>query len=231
MSLLASSPEGHILTIEFRRPREGNALNRQLQRELAKTWKDFEETDELWIAILHAEGGVFSIGHDLEELGRSQADGSSAIPVPGLFPLRLSKPVIAAIEGACYGLGFELALTCDLRVAGQEAEVGFPNQNLCVGYRIASVLLPRMTSLGAALELLWSGEVVSAKRAEALRLVNQVVPSGESLGHAREAAKAMLHRFNSGGTFQKRRIWQLSGMTVPAAMAMVRGTSYPLVLS
>lgn len=222
MSLLATSRKENVVVIELRRPREGNALNRKLQRELAAAWEEFEKADDLWIAILHGEGGVFSIGHDVEELEQGQSEAASPVPEDGMFPWNLRKPVIAAVEGPCYGLGFELAISCDLRVASQGSLFGFPDQNLYVSYRVATVLLPRMTNVGFGLELLFGGKTVGPERMRELRLVNMVVPKGEALGQALEAAKAMVQRFGSEEAFQKRQIWQLSGIPIPSAMNMVR---------
>ena len=225
MSLIRTSAERHILTVELCRAAEGNALNRELQRELVSCWEQFEADEELWMAVLHGEGGVFSIGHDVEELRQDEDEKGSTVPDPRLFPLRLSKPVIAAVEGPCYGLGFELALSCDLRIVGQGALFGFPDQNLYVSYRVASALLPRMTSTGVALELLMSAKTVGSERMEELKLVNLVTPGGGALARAQEEATSMVERFGSVGAFQKKRILQLSGMSIPAAMGMERGSA------
>jgi enoyl-CoA hydratase/carnithine racemase len=142
-----------------------------------------------------------------------------------VFPLQLHKPVIAAVEGPCYGLGFELALSCDLRIVGQGARFGFPDQNLYVSYNVASVLLPRMTNAGLGLELLTTGRVMEPERLRKLRLVNKVTASGAALANAQEAAASMARRLTSARDFQKRQVWQLSGVPVVTALAMVRGST------
>lgn len=224
MTFISTSSAEHVMTITLSRPEHGNALNRQLQHDLIATWEAFEEADDLWIAVLHGDGGIFSVGHDVEELANGVGDQSSPIPARGLFPLRLHKPVIAAVEGPCYGLGFELALSCDLRIVGQDARFGFPDQNLYVAYNVGSVLLPRMTNAGLGLELLTTGKVMEPEHLQQLRLVNKVVPSREALASAQEAAASMAHRVKSAWDFQKRQVWQLSGVPVVTAMAMVRGS-------
>ena len=225
MPLIRTSAERHVLTVELCRAAEGNALNRDMQHELASCWEQFETNEKLWVAVLHGEGGVFSIGHDVEELRQGEDEKGSRVLDPRLFPLHLGKPVIAAVEGPCYGLGFELALSCDLRIAEQGALFGFPDQNLHMSYRVASVLLPRMTSTGVALELLMSAKTVGSERMEELKLVNLVTPGGGALARAKEEATSMVERFGSVGAFQKRRILQLSGMSIPAAMGMERGST------
>ena len=126
------------------------------------------------------------------------------------------------MEGRCYGLGFELALSCDLRVAAGDATFGFPDTDLAVSYRLASVLLPRMTNLGAGLDLLLTGETMDAPRLERLRLVNRIAPAGQSLTRAMEIATDMAQRFGSPGAFRKEQVWQLSGLPLPTALNLAR---------
>ena len=221
--VLLKQREGRKYILRLNQPGRGNVLNQDLQRALAEAWREFEEDDGLWVAVLGAEGEAFSVGHDVEELQRSQAEPAERVPLDGLFPLQTSKPVIAAVQGPCYGLGFELALSCDLRVVENGTQLGFPNQGLCVGYRVASVLLPRMTTLGTALKLLWGAEVLGAERARELRLANWVVPKGKALDAACEQGEALIHRFKSPDAFQKRLIWGLSGVPLPVAMQGLRG--------
>ncbi|MBI2172345.1 MAG: enoyl-CoA hydratase/isomerase family protein [Chloroflexi bacterium] len=222
MPLLTTKKDGKVLIVELRRADKGNALSRQLQLELTTAWQELEDSDDLLVGIVHGGGTMFSVGHDVEELARGQGDASSPIPEDGMFPLNLRKPVIAAVEGPCYGLGFELALSCDLRVAGRGAMFGFPDAHLFVPYRVASVLLPRMTFAGTSLELLLTGKVLDAEHMQRARLVNQVAPRGQALPVALEAAKAMTRQFKSAEAFKKRKVWQFSGIPVPAAMSIAR---------
>ncbi len=211
--------QGPILLVEMRRPETGNALSWELQRGLVAAWEELESEDDLLVGVLHGTGGDFSVGHDVEEL---LSGGVSPDPLQGLFPYTLTKPVIAAVEGQCYGLGFELALACDLRVAAGDARFGFPDTDLAVSYRLASVLLPRMTNLGAGLDLLLTGETMDAPRLERLRLVNRTAPTGQSLGRAIEIASDMSQRFGSAGAFRKEQVWQLSGLPLPTALNLAR---------
>ena len=220
MTSLVKRTEGNVLVVELNRAGRGNALNRALQQELAQIWQEFEDTDNLRVAVLQGAADVFSIGHDVQEL----ASDASMSPVPedALFPLAISKPVIAAIEGPCYGLGFELALGCDLRIAGAGSMFGFADPNLFVPYRLATVLLPRMTVLGKSLELILAGRILSAAQMSEARLVSQVAAKGEAAATALAAARGMAQRFPSARAFRKRSIWSLSGMPLPAAMSLAR---------
>ena len=210
--------DGPILVVEMRRPEAGNALSRELQEGLAAAWEELEGDDSLVAGVLHGAGGVFSVGHDAAEL---QAGGPSE-PVEGLFPYTLSKPAVAAVEGQCYGLGFELALACDLRVAAADAGFGFPDNGLPVSYRLAAALLPRMTNLGASLDLLLTGRTMDAPRLEGLRLVNRTTQPGQALDAALEMARDMAQRFGAAGAFRKELLWRLTGLPLPTALDLAR---------
>jgi enoyl-CoA hydratase len=224
VDFVATRTEGKVLVVELRRADKGNALNRQLQRELTEVWQELDDNDGLLIGIVHGGPEVFSIGHDVEELLRGEGAAASPIPEDGMFPVNISKPVIAAVEGPCYGLGLELALSCDLRVAGEGALFGFPDANLQVSYRVASVLLPRMIFLGLAEEMIFSGKVLDAQQAHEARLVNQLASRGQALTSALEAAGSMSQRFGSAEAFRKGSILRLSGIALPAAQELARAT-------
>jgi enoyl-CoA hydratase/carnithine racemase len=212
--------DGNVLLVELARADQGNAVNLELQQELAQTWQAFDEADNLRVAVLHGAPNVFSIGHDVQELS---GNGSvSPVPTLEMFPLHIGKPVIAAIEGPCYGLGLELALSCDLRVAGEDACFGLADPHLYVPYRIATVLLPRMTFMGTSLDLILSGRVLSAAGMNEARLLSQVTPKGGAAAAATDMARGMAQRISSPLNFRKRNIWSLSGMPLPAAMNLAR---------
>ncbi|MCC7079461.1 MAG: enoyl-CoA hydratase/isomerase family protein [Burkholderiales bacterium] len=221
MAHLTIRHDGPVTMIELARADRGNALNRALQTQLAQAWEAFENDDARRVAVLHGAPEVFSIGHDVREL----ADDLSLSPLvdDGFYPLHLSKPVIAAIEGPCYGLGFELALACDLRVAGAGSRFGFPDRNLHVPYRVAAVLLPRMTFLGASLEMIEAGRVSDAADMRACGLVSELAERGAAANRAIALAQEMAKRFGAGRDFRKQAIWGLSGVPLPAAMRNARG--------
>jgi enoyl-CoA hydratase/carnithine racemase len=193
-------------------------LDRETQAALAGAWNAFEDNDGLLIAVLHGAAADFCLGHDRAELKA----GASPLPEDGIFPLGLTKPVVAAIEGRCHGLGFELALSCDLRVADEGASLGFPDADLAVPYRLASVLLPRQTFSGLGFELLFTGRTLSAGEAKEARLVNEVAPLGTALAAAMELAARLAARFPGPGAFHKRPLLRASGLPLAHAMAVAR---------
>ena len=222
--LLTTRTEGRVLVVEMARPQEGNALNRELQTELASAWRQLEANEELHAGVLHGGGRVFSVGHDVNELASGSGDQADPAPPDGLFPHSLSKPVIAAVEGECFGLGFELAMACDLRIAGEDARFGFPDTDLYVSYRLASALLPRLTNLGTSLDLLLTGNPMGASRLEQLRLVNRVTRPGQAFNAAMDLAQDMVEHFGSATAFRKEQIWQFSGLPLPTALSLARAS-------
>lgn len=219
---LSYTEEGPVLVVQLERPESGNALNRELQRELLAAWEHLESEDRLLVCVVHGSGGVFSVGHDVPELLSAADDSSMAAPLDGLFPYTLSKPVIAAVEGRCYGLGFELALACDLRISAEDARFGFPDTDLPVSYRLASVLLPRMTGVGASLDLLLTGELMDARQMQRMRLISELAAPGEAISQAVETAGGMARRFRSAGAFRKQQLWQFSGLPPITALNLAR---------
>ncbi len=212
-----TSTDGAVFIVQM----TGKTLDRQTQRDLAAAWVAFEDNDAVKVAVLHGSDG-FSVGHDVPEL-LAAGDPAASQPEAGMFPMVISKPVIAAIEGQCYGLGLELALACDLRVAAEGALIGLPDAHLPVSYRVASVLLPRSMFLGKSLEVLFNGTVLDAHTALSQRLVNSVAGSGGALAAAVASAKEMASHFGTVEAFRKHEIWGMSGQTVPYAMTVARG--------
>jgi enoyl-CoA hydratase len=220
MASLITRIEGNVMVVELTRQDKGNALNHELQQQLADTWQTFDDTDNLRVAVLQGAANVFSIGHDVQELAGDES--ISPVPDDALFPLHINKPVIAAIEGPCYGLGLELALSCDLRIAGEGALFGLVDPHLFVPYRLATVLLPRMTFMGKSLDLILSGRILGAADMHEARLLSQVTDKGGAAAAAIDTARGMAQRFANTQAFRKRNIWSLSGMPLPAAMNLAR---------
>ncbi len=130
------------------------------------------------LILLEAEGKAFSAGVDVADHTEDKVD--QMIDVFDRIFLTMAgtdKAIVAAVNGAALGGGCELALFCDLVVASDKAIFGQPEIAVGVFPPVACYLLPRLTSWPRALELLLSGEVVSADRAEELGLVNRVVPA------------------------------------------------------
>jgi enoyl-CoA hydratase len=170
--------EGEIAVVELYRPDVLNALNRQMVTEIVSALEAYDRHDEVRVMVLTGSGRAFAAGADIDEMA---GDDPIKLELLNQFAEwdRLSlikKPMIAAVNGFALGGGFELALSCDLIVAAETAEFGFPEVN--IGVMPGAGGTQRLTKLigkTKALEWLWTGERMPAKEAHALGIVNRVV--------------------------------------------------------
>jgi E-phenylitaconyl-CoA hydratase len=204
--------DGHVVVITLDRPEARNALDHATSEELRNAFLAFKEDDSQWVAVLAGTGDHFCAGADL----KGPRVPRSRIPEGGITrEFWTTKPIIAALQGAVYGGGLELALCADLRVADETARLG----QLEVRWGImpgagATQRLPRLVGVGVALELVMTGEPIDAHRALAAGLVNRVV----SAGQARPAALELAETIASRAPLAVRR----------AKEATLRGLSMPL---
>jgi enoyl-CoA hydratase len=183
--------QGPVTTVILHRPAVRNAVDLPTAIALYEAFTAFEADADARAAVFWGAGGTFCAGADLKAYAQDRKPPPSADDPRGpMGPtrLRLSKPVIAAIEGWCVAGGLELALWCDLRVAAQGAVLGVFNRRFGVPLIDGgTVRLPRLVGQGHAMELILTGRPVPAAEALAMGLVNRVVPDGS----AREAAEAL----------------------------------------
>ncbi|MGY2876578.1 enoyl-CoA hydratase [Marmoricola sp. URHA0025 HA25] len=183
---------GPILTVTLDRPEARNAVDRETAEALAEAFRAFDADDSLSVAVLTGAGGTFCAGADLKALSRGDSvnrlepDGDGPM---GPSRMRLTKPVIAAIEGHAVAGGLELALWCDLRVAAEDAVLGV----FCRRWGVplidgGTVRLPRLIGQSRALDLILTGRAVDAQEALAIGLVNRLTPAGQALGRAQALA-------------------------------------------
>ena len=177
---------GSVTTVVIDRPEARNAVDRSTADALVAAFTAFDADDSQAAAVLTGAGGTFCAGADLKVLdNRIGPDGDGPM---GPTRMRLSKPVIAAVEGYAVAGGLELALWCDLRVAGEDATFGV----FCRRWGVplidgGTVRLPRLIGTSRAMDLVLTGRSVDAAEAERIGLVNRVVPTGT----AREAGLAL----------------------------------------
>jgi enoyl-CoA hydratase len=174
-----------VRVVRIGRPEKRNAIDSETAERLHAEFTDFDANDDERVAVLTGDDEAFCAGADLTSLPRLRPSG----PL-GPTRLHLSKPVIAAVEGWCVAGGLELALWCDIRVAGASARFG------CLERRFGVPLidggtqrLPRIVGLGRALDLILTGREVPADEALAIGLANRVVPAGTALDAAVELAE------------------------------------------
>jgi enoyl-CoA hydratase len=179
--------EGPISVVTLDRPDRRNAVDRATAEALLAAYRRFESDPEARVLVVAGRAEAFCAGADLKALDNDvMGDGGPM----GFTRLRSPKPTIAAIEGWCVAGGLEIALWCDLRVAGATARFG------CLERRWGVPLidggtqrLPRVVGLGRALDLMLTGRAIDAAEAERIGLVSRVVGAGE----ARSAAVALGH--------------------------------------
>jgi enoyl-CoA hydratase len=187
MSTVTISARGPVTVVTIERPERRNAVDPPTAAALLEAFTAFDQDPSASVAVLTGSGGTFCAGADLRaaaegRLLRVAADGPGPM---GPTRLELSKPVIAAVEGFAVAGGLELAIWCDLRVAGAGSTFGV----FCRRFGVplidgGTVRLPRLVGQGRALDLILSGRDVGAEEALAMGLVNRVVPAGEALEDA-----------------------------------------------
>jgi enoyl-CoA hydratase len=183
-----------VALVTINRPQVLNALNLATLDELRRVILDLKRDDSVRAVILTGSGEkAFVAGADVNELAVQTPIAGREHALAGQHVLDLienmGKPVIAAINGYALGGGCELAMACTLRLAADTAKLGQPEINLGLipGYA-GSQRLPRLIGVGRALELLLTGDQISAQEAHRLGLVNRVVPAGELMNEARKLA-------------------------------------------
>jgi enoyl-CoA hydratase/carnithine racemase len=178
--------QGSVAIVTIDRPERRNAVDRTTAAELSAAFRGFDADGSLSVAVLTGAGGHFCAGFDLKALaeGTGPQVGEGDGPM-GVTDLRLSKPVIAAIEGYCVAGGMELALWCDLRVAAENAVLGIFNRRFGVPLVDGgTVRLARIAGQGLAMDLILTGRSIGASEAAQRGLVNRLAKPGQALNDA-----------------------------------------------
>jgi enoyl-CoA hydratase/carnithine racemase len=186
METLEVGRRDHVVTITLNRPEKKNAANGTMWTELLATFLEIRETDDDRVVVITGAGGNFCSGADLSAGGgattpqRHQLAVMRHIGDAALALHRMPKPTIAKVNGVAVGAGCNLALGCDLIVASDEARFSeiFARRGLTIDFG-GSWLLPRLIGMHRAKELALLADIISAKEAEAIGLVNRVVPVGQ----------------------------------------------------
>jgi len=185
--------DGGIAVITLDRPEVRNAIDKPTAEALAAALDEVDARSDVVVAIITGAGPTFCAGMDLKAFSATRErplhDVRGAFGIVRKPP---AKPIIAAIEGNALGGGLEIALACDLIVAARSTRLGLPEVKRGLVAAAGGVIrLPRRIPRGVAMEMILTGEPVSAERALELGLVNRIAEDGEALSVARSMAAAI----------------------------------------
>ncbi len=236
--------DGHVVTVTMNRPRARNAMGFEMLARMADAWDLIDRDADVRVVILTGAGGCFSSGADLKTMHSDEPDPwrarfrDSDGKDNGLHwkaflrSHRLTKPLIAAVEGPAYGGGTEILQATDIRVAGRSAKFAvsevkwglFPLGG-------STVRLRRQIPHTKAMEMLLTGRAVPAEEAERIGLITRVVEDGEALSEARRIADRIAA--NGPLAVQAIRLSALEsdGLTEEAALANELKHGWPVFLS
>jgi enoyl-CoA hydratase len=198
MENLKLEKKNKIAYVTIDRPKVLNALNMVTMQELHQVFTELKEDKEIRVVILTGAGEkAFVAGADINELAKNDPVEAKAYTHRGQAVLdlieNLGKPVIACINGFALGGGCEIAMACTMRLASENARLGQPEVKLGLipGYG-GTQRLPRLVGTGLAMQILLTGEMISAQEAHRVGLVNEVVPADKLIARAEEIAARII---------------------------------------
>ena len=212
MSLVTYEVEGRVARITLRRPDRRNALNSEMSAALHAAWSRFAQSEER-VAFLSAEGEHFCGGVDLADPSKEAWKG---VPNVGVT---LDKPLVCAAQGWAVGAGFTLTMMSDLCVVDETTRFLFPEARVGIFGGITAGLVSRVP-YKVAMEFLMLGQPLTAERAYAVGMVNQVVPRGQHV----EVGLAMAHQLADLAPLVVQTIKRACLQTLPRSPAE---TAYP----
>jgi enoyl-CoA hydratase len=183
----------HIAVITINRPEALNALNLDVLKELAQTVERAEADAGVYVLIITGAGKAFVAGADISQMKDLSATEAKAFGEFGnsvFYKIEsMAKPVIAAVNGYALGGGCELAMSCDIRLAGTKAKFGQPETGLGITPGFGGTQrLPRIVGMSKAKELIFTAETIGADEALRIGLVSRVVPDEELMNTALDMA-------------------------------------------
>ncbi|HKC97315.1 MAG TPA: enoyl-CoA hydratase-related protein [Methylomirabilota bacterium] len=209
-----------VATITLNRPNVHNAMNERMREELTACFTELSQsTDARVIVVTGAGDKAFSAGADIREFVTPQVpvkfrDGRRRVDFRAAMD-RCSQPIIAAIRGFALGGGLELALACDMRIAGEDSLLGLTEVNLAIipggG---GTQRLPRLVGRGKALEMILTGARIDAREALRIGLVERVVPAAEVQSAAQTLARTLAERAPIAMRYAKEAVVKGLGMSL-----------------
>jgi E-phenylitaconyl-CoA hydratase len=185
--------EGHMAIFTINRPEARNAFNTQMLQEMYESMMDFRNDANVWVGIITGAGEkAFCGGTDAKErlpILKEHRGSPEVTPANPMRGLELWKPLIAAVNGLALGMGLELMLACDIRIASENARFGLPEVTLgLIPGQGGTQRLPRMVPWCKAAEMILTGKIIDADEANRIGLINEVVSPSELMAKAKEWA-------------------------------------------
>ncbi|MBI4301750.1 MAG: enoyl-CoA hydratase/isomerase family protein [Chloroflexi bacterium] len=215
-----------IAYITLNRPQQLNAVNLQMRDDLWEAITAFRDDPEVRVAIFRGAGErAFSAGADITEFGTapSQAIARQVRWERDLWGLLLGidKPLIAALHGYALGAGIELAMCCDIRIAAENTRIGLPEVALgMIPTAGGSQTLTRLVRRGAALEIILTGDRITAQEAYRIGLVHRVVALDQLVPTAEEMARKIMAQGDPALHYAKRAIKQGLDMSIEEGLRL-----------
>ncbi len=187
--------EDGIATVTLNRPAALNAFDSQMRRDLSVVWRELGEDDEVKVGIVTGAGRAFCSGLDLKEASSRERDNQEApeseVPFGDIIPSRLTKPIIAAINGPAAGGGLGLALACDVAICSEEAVFVAPFTARGLMDAQTVTLLMRKAPPVWAMWMCLSAERFDAQTAQNIGIVKEVTPRDQLMSRADEMAERL----------------------------------------
>ena len=211
--MLHYSTSNAIATLTLSRPGHANALSEAMLDAFETALLQADQDQSVRVIIIAAEGKIFCAGHDLAEMRQHEDLAYFEALFARCSKLMLSirhatKPVIAQVQGAAVAAGCQLVASCDLAYAADHAKFGVNGINLGLFCSTPAVALSRAIRPRQALELLLTGDLISATRAYELGLINAVLPADQLNAHVTKVAEAIATKPPESITLGKRLFWQ-----------------------
>ena len=210
-----------VATVTLNRPEVHNAMNDRMRQELVRCFGDLAASDEARVIVVTGAGErAFSAGADIREFVAPQVptrfrEHRKRVDFREVMD-RCPQPLIAAIRGYAFGGGLELALACDIRIAGEDARLGLTEIDLAIipggG---GTQRLPRLVGRGRALHMILTGARIDAQEALRIGLVERVVPAAEVQSAARELARTLAAKAPVALRYAKEAV--VKGLELPLA--------------
>jgi len=216
MSHLLLDKKDHIATITFNQPEKRNAYSREMAVKLTQYLRDVDRDPDVRVVIITGAGDAFCVGldmNDVRERGQeeepTETDGHPTQRVLRTYPFQISKPVICAINGAAGGFGAAYPLTCDIRLAAEDANIAFSFVKWgLVPEMGATWTLPRLIGIEKTSDLLLTGRKITGKEAAEMGLVLRAVPKDVLMDEARKlASEIAIGSSSSAVSVVKRMTW------------------------